>query len=260
VNLFATRAVRALLLALSGSRLAGVPRTEDTARYYQHLSRFSAAFAIVSDTAMGTLGGSLKRREKLSGRLADALAYLYLASAALKRYHDEAKTTANYSLVSWSVELCLYRVQEALLGVLDNLPVRPAAWALRVVIFPLGARLRPPSDKLGQRVARDILEDREARTTLTSDVFMPPPDEVGLGALEAALAKAVRAIPVETKLRDAVRAGALDRAPGYMLDDLGFAAGVISRAEYDLLNDAREARDEVIQVDAFDPEIFKTLR
>jgi acyl-CoA dehydrogenase len=70
----------------------------------------------------------------------------------------------------------------------------------------------------------------------------------------------VRAIPVETKLRDAVRAGALDRAPGHMLDDLGLALGVISRSEYDLLNDARVACDAVIQVDAFDPEAFKTLR
>ena len=120
--------------------------------------------------------------------------------------------------------------------------------------------MRPPSDALGQQVARDILEDREGRMTLTSDVFMPPQDEVGLGALEAALDKAVRAIPVETKLRDAVRAGALDRAPGHMLDDLGLAAGVISQAEYDLLNEARDARDEVIQVDAFDPETFKSLR
>jgi len=259
VNLIFTRAVRAKLLALTGSRLAGVPRTEDTARYYQHLSRFSAAFTIVSDTAMGTLGGSLKRREKLSGRLADALAYLYLASAALKRYHDEGKTTANYGLVRWSVELCLYRIQEALLGVLDNLPSRPAAWLLRVLIFPLGARFRPPSDRIGGRVARDILEDREARRTLTDDVYVPHADEPGLGALEAALDKAVRALPIETKLRDAVRAGALDRAPGHELDDLGLAAGVITRAEYDLLNDARDARDEVIQVDAFDAETFKGL-
>jgi acyl-CoA dehydrogenase len=147
-----------------------------------------------------------------------------------------------------------------LLGVLDNLPVRPVAGVLRLVIFPLGARMRPPSDQLGQDVARAILEDREARSTLTSDMFMPPPDEVGLGALEAALDKAVRAIPVETKLRDAVRAGKLDHAPGHLLDDFGLAAGVISQAEYDLLNDARDARDEVIQVDAFDPETFKTLR
>ncbi|HET9031654.1 MAG TPA: acyl-CoA dehydrogenase [Dokdonella sp.] len=259
VNLLVTRSVRTLLLALTGSRLAGVPQTEDTARYYQHLSRFSAAFTIVSDPAMGTLGGSLKRREKISGRLADGLAYLYLASAALKRYHDEAKTTANYALVRWSVELCLYRVQEALLGVLENLPNRSAAGLLSVLIFPLGARFRPPNDRIGGRVARDILEDREARKTLTQDVYLPPADQPGLGTLEAALDKAVGALPIETKLRDAVRAGNLDRAPGHMLDDLGLAAGVITQDEYDRLNDARDARNEVIQVDAYDPEVYKTL-
>ncbi len=259
VNLLVTRSLRALLLALSGSRLASVPQTEDTARYYQHLSRLSAAFTILSDTAMGTLGASLKRREKISGRLADGLAYMYLASAALKRYHDEGKTTANYALVRWSVELCLYRVQEALLGVLENLPNRPAAGFLSMLIFPLGAHFRPPNDRIGGRVARDILEDREARRTLTEDIFVPPGDQPGLGMLEAALDKAVAALPIETKLRDAVRAGALDHAPGHLLDDMGLAAGVITQEEYDRLNDARDARDEVIQVDAFDPEVYKTL-
>lgn len=259
VNLLMRNVTRAKLLAWTGSRLAAAPRAEDTARYYQHLSRFSAAFELLSDVAMGTLGGSLKFREKISGRLADALAYMYLASAALKRYHDEGKTTANYNLVRWSAEHCLYRVQEALLGVLENLPARPAAFVLSWAIFPLGARFRPPSDRLGAKVARDILEDREARINLTPDIFVPPPTEEGLGTLEAALDKAVRAIPVETKLRDAVRAGKLGRAPGYMLDDLGRKSGVITEEEYRLLQDADAARNEVIAVDAFDPEIFKTL-
>jgi acyl-CoA dehydrogenase len=69
----------------------------------------------------------------------------------------------------------------------------------------------------------------------------------------------VRAIPVETKLRDAVRAGKLDRAPGYMLDEMGLKAGVISQAEYDLIQEADAARNEVVAVDAFDPETYKTL-
>ncbi|MEN6539105.1 MAG: acyl-CoA dehydrogenase, partial [Mizugakiibacter sp.] len=153
-----TRALRAWLLGLTGSRLAPKPATPDLGRFYQHLTRLSSAFAFVSDLAMGTLGGALKRREKLSGRLADALAYLYLASAALKRYHDEPKIASNYDLARWGVALCLYRVQEALRGVLDNLPSRPAAWLARRIVFPLGARFRPPSDKLGRRAARAILE------------------------------------------------------------------------------------------------------
>jgi acyl-CoA dehydrogenase len=69
----------------------------------------------------------------------------------------------------------------------------------------------------------------------------------------------VRAIPIETKLRDAVRAGTLDRAPGYMLDERGRAAGVITHEEYELLNEARDARDEVVAVDAFAPDLYKTL-
>jgi len=259
INLVVRNVVRSKLLALTGSRLAAAPQVQDTRRYYQHLSRFSAAFEFASDVAMGTLGGSLKRREKISGRLADALAYLYLASCALKRYHDEAKTTANYNLVCWCCDYSLYRVQEALRGVIENLPTRAAAFVLKLAIFPLGARFRPPSDVLGARVARDILEDREARINLTEDIFVPPAGEVGLGALEAALDKAVRAIPVETKLRDAVRAGKLDRAPGYMLDELGLKAGVITADEYKCLQDADAARNEVVAVDAFDPETFKRL-
>ncbi len=258
-NFVVTRAVRAFLLALTGSRLARVPETHDVKRFYQHLSRFSAAFALISDISMGVLGGSLKRREKISGRLADALAWQYLAAASLKRYHDETKLASNYDLARWSTALALYRVQEALVGVLDNLPSRPLAMLARFLVFPLGARFRPPSDKLGRRAARAILENREARVHLTEDVYIPDPQEAGLGALEAALEKAVRAMPVDVKLRDAVRDGRLDRAPGHMLDDTALAAGVISEQEYQLLDAAREARQNVVEVDVFDPETYREL-
>lgn len=258
-NFVFTRGLRALLLGLSGARLAGVPKGDELRRFYQHLSRFSAGFALLSDIAMGTLGGSLKRREKISGRMADALAYLVMASAALKRYHDEEKVASNYDLARWSTSLCLYRTQQALLGILDNLPSRGASALARMLIFPFGARFRPPSDKLGQRVARAILEDKEARVNLTRDVFVPPAGEIGLGRLEAALDKAVRALPIETKLRDAIRAGTLEHAPGEMLDDIALAQGVIDETEYALLNEARNAREEVIQVDSFSAEQYKAL-
>ncbi|MFQ6023959.1 MAG: acyl-CoA dehydrogenase [Acidiferrobacterales bacterium] len=252
--------VRSLLLGLTASRLARPPVHGPLAKYFQQLTRYSAAFALVSDAAMGTLGGALKRREKISGRLADALAWMYLASAALKRCHDEARQDRDLPLVRWSCALALYRIQEALRGVLDNLPNRFVAQVLRPLVFPLGARLRPPTDKLGGAVARGLLEDREARTHLTTEIFVPPPEEVGLGHLEAALNKAVDAITVETKLRDAVRAGALERAPGDVLADNALALGIISQEERDRLREADEARDEVIQVDAFDPETYVSLR
>ena len=260
VNFVFTRGVRALLLGLSGSRLAAVPFDTELKREYQQLTRYASAFAFVSDVCMATLGGSLKRREKISGRLADALAWQYLAAATLKRYHDEPKPASHYDLARWGVATALYRTQEALRGVLDNLPSPVVAACARAIVFPLGARLRPPSDALGQRVARAILEDKEARLHLTEDIHVPGAHEPGLGALEAALDKAVRAIPVETKLRDAVRAGRLDPAPKDALDELGLAAGIITVDEYAALNDAGAARDAVVQVDAYDAATYRRLR
>jgi len=259
INFVFTRGVRALLLGLSGSRLAKAPDSE-LARQYQHLTRFASAFALVSDTCMATLGGTLKRREKISGRLADALAWQYLAAATLKRYHDGPKLASHYDLARWGVALSLYRTQEALRGVLDNLPSELAASVARLLVFPLGARFQPPSDRLGQRAARAILEDREARIHLTGDIHVPGPQEPGLGQLEAALDKAVRALPVETKLRDAIRAGTLDRAAGDALGRHALATGIITQAEFDALSEADEARDAVVQVDAFDPDAYRQLR
>ena len=73
--------------AVSRARLCRSP----TRRYYQQLNWMSAAFALCADAAMMTLGGSLKRRERLSARLGDVLSELYLASAVLKRFEDEGR-------------------------------------------------------------------------------------------------------------------------------------------------------------------------
>jgi acyl-CoA dehydrogenase len=209
---------------------------------------------------MVTLGGTLKRREKITGRLADALAWLYLGSAALKRFHDEGRKERDLAFLRWSCAHALERIQAALVGVLDNLPSRPAAWLLRPLVFPLGARLRGPDDALGAAVARELLEDRAARRDLTRDIFVPDPDEPGLGRLEAALERVVEALAVEAKIRDAVRAGVLDRAPGLELADRALAAGVISSAEHETIRRADEARDEAIRVDAWDAQTFRGLR
>jgi acyl-CoA dehydrogenase len=127
-------------------------------------------------------------------------------------------------------------------------------------VFPLGRRLRPPGDRLGADVARALLEDRDVCRTLTRDIYVPPADEPGLGRLDAALDRALAALAVETKVRDAIRAGRLDRAPGDVLLDRALEAGVIDDAERQTVLDADVVRDEVIQVDAFDPATFAELR
>jgi acyl-CoA dehydrogenase len=253
-------AARALLLALTRGRLVRAPVGGPLRREFGRFSRMSAAFALVSDAAMGTLGGALKRREKITGRLADALAWLYLGSAALKRFHDEGQTGRDLPFARWACVRALTEIEQALVGVLDNLPSRLGAAVLRVLVFPRGARRRGPDDALGGEVARALLEDRAALRHLTRAIFIPPPEEPGLGRLEAALEKAVAALRVEAKIRAAVRSGRLERAPGDVLADRALEAGIITDAERKQIHDADEARDEVIQVDAFEPDAFRALR
>src|SRR5690606_29283979 len=131
-----------------------------TRRACQRLSRASASFALVSDAAMATLGGTLKRREKLTGRLADALAWLYLGSSVVKRFHDGHEPEDERAFAEWALGHALAEVDRALAGILRNLPARPLAWLLAVFVFPLGRRERGPDDALGGLAARTLL-DRE---------------------------------------------------------------------------------------------------
>jgi len=252
-------AARSLLLGLSQGRLETGAPEGPTRRLFQRLSRTSAAFALVSEAAMATLGGKLKRREKITGRLADALAWMYLASCSLKRFHDDGRPTADLPFVRWSVEHALAQIEGALDGVLRNLPARPAAWLLRALVLPLGRRERGPNDARGAEVARALLDHPDARERLTAGIFRPPPDEEGLGRLEAALAKATEALRVESVLREAVREGKLDKAPGLELGRAGVVAGIISEDDLRALEAAEEAREEAIRVDSFTPKEFAKL-
>ncbi len=244
---------RLAIPGLAGGRLSGAgPLSPAVRRGLRALGRASAAFALASDVARATLGGQLKRREKLSGRLADALAWLYLGSAAAKRFVDDGQRREDLPFLRWSLDQSLWRVEEALSGLLANFPNRPAAWLLGRLVFPFGRRRRPPSDRLGSTLARAILEDPAVRDRLTADIYLPAAADPGMGRLEAAFAACQAALPAEAKVRDAVRARRLPREPEGDLAERAVAAGVITADEQRLLAEAERMREDAIQVDAFD--------
>ena len=111
-------------MGLTGSHFVGVPRgvAPETRRYYQQLTRFSAALAFLADVSMGTLGGALKRKEKLSARLGDVLSMLYLCSATLKRFEDEGRQAADAPLMHWAIWDAMFKAQNAFEGVISNFP------------------------------------------------------------------------------------------------------------------------------------------
>ncbi|MEO1705436.1 MAG: acyl-CoA dehydrogenase, partial [Pseudomonadota bacterium] len=62
-----------------------------TARHYKQLARASRNFALVADLTVSLLGGGLKMKQRITGRLADALSEIYLISAMLKRFEDDGQ-------------------------------------------------------------------------------------------------------------------------------------------------------------------------
>ncbi len=252
VGFVASNLARSFFLGLTRAALSPAPVNGPTRRYFRHLNWMSAGFALCADAAMMTLGGSLKRKERLSSRLGDVLSELYLISATLKRFEDQGRQEADLPLVRWASEDALYRIQESLRALLRNLPFKPLAWLLRLAVFPTGLPYSEPSDRLGRQAARILLEPSHARDRLTQDVFTSPNPTTAVGRLDKALQAVVDAAPIERTVREARRAGQIHGDSSQGLIKAALALQLITAADQELLEQAEKLRNEVIQVDAFD--------
>jgi acyl-CoA dehydrogenase len=244
-------------MGLTGAALVRAPRGGGTAAYYKQVTRLSSAFAYLSDMAMFSLGGTLKFREKLSARLGDMLAGLYIATAALKRFEDEGALAEDLPLLQWAVESALYDVQQAMHGFLNNLPQRPLAWALRLVVFPWGLTLKPPRDVVGTRVARAMMTPGGARDRLTQGVFVSNQENDAVGVLPVALEAILATEPLEQKLRKLQRGGKLTSLTQREALAEALRQEWITQAEFDALTRARKLKRDVIMVDDFDMNLEK---
>jgi acyl-CoA dehydrogenase len=200
--------VRTFIFGISRAAFAPIPAncSPETRHYYRHVSRLSAAFAFLADVSMLAMGGALKRKEKISGRLGDVLSMMYLVSATLKRYEDMGRIKADLPLVRWSVRDALYDAQQALDGIFSNFPVKSLATLLRWTIFPLGMPFRPPLDSRNRECAQIALEPGAARDRLTDGMYIPKGDDA-TGILEAAFVAAIAGEPIDRKLREARKQG-----------------------------------------------------
>ncbi len=248
-----SNAVRAFWLGLSGAWLVGVSQTGPARRYCQKLTRLSAAFAFISDVAMLNLGGSLKRREKISGRFADVLSFMYLASAVVKRFEDDGRPETDVPLMRWACDYCLHEAEKSLVVILKNFPSRFLAWLMGGLVFPIGRRYHVPNDAMGQAAARLLLEPSEARERLTRGIYIPRDTGDVLGRLEDALPKAIAAEPLERRLYKLVDEQPLLHGDAAAQLAAAVKMNLLSAAEAEVVRAAQAARREVIAVDDFAP-------
>ncbi len=248
-----SNAVRSFIMALTHARFTRAPVQGATARYYQHIVRFSASFAFAVDVSMLTLGGYLKKKEGLSARLGDVLSSLYLASMVLKHHENQGRREEDLPILEWACRNLLYHAQEQLHGLLRNFPNRLLAATMRVLIFPRGRIYSAPGDRLGRTVAGLVTSPTEARERLCQFIYRTVAPDNPLGLLQEALQLAVQLEPLEKRIRvEGVKTGkvtALD-LPGRIQQAL--AVGLISETEAAALRDYDRKVMDLINVDDFD--------
>lgn len=241
---------RSFVRGWTGGLAAPAPRDAAFTSHWRQLSRYSAAFALLSDLSLLTLGGSLKRREMISGRLGDILSEMYLLAATLKRFETEGRPEVDRPIVEYVMQRGYNRIGAAFDGVLDNLPARWAAILTRLIAFPLGVPRTAPVDELISEVADILMRPSSQRDRLTPDLYLGTRHaEHPIADLETAFELVTRAAPAAKKMREAkIR----DR-------DAALSAGTITAEEADLLAQAQEAVAKVVAVDAFKAEDVSPL-
>lgn len=250
--------MRSLWLGLTNGLTSPTPTNDSTKRYYQYMNRLSANLALLSDVSMAVLGGSLKRRERISARLGDILSQLYLASSVLKRYDDEGRNEADLPLVHWGVQDALYQAEQAIDDLLRNFPNAFVAGMLRVVIFPLGRRYDAPSDKLDHKLAKIMQIPSATRSRIGRGQYLTPSEFNPAGLLEEALMDVMAAEPIH--LRICKETG--HNLPFTRLDEQAkqwLAEGKINADEAAILTKAEASRLRSINVDEFEPEELATM-
>ncbi len=249
-----SNAARSLVFGLVNGRGIPVPPGSETHRYYQQLTRFSSAFALSADVAMAVLGGSLKRREKISARLGDVLSLLYLCSAALKRFEDDGRPAEDLPLLHWAMQDALCKIQQAFDGVMQNFPNPMVRWILRALIFPLGKCFAPPADQLGHQIATLLMQPGAARDRLTAGIYLPSDEQDAVGALEAALASTLACEPLQARLDEARKAGKLKTLEELLRIAEARDKGIVTAEQALQLERDYALRRKVIMVDDFAPE------
>lgn len=247
-------ACRALVLSVTRGYLGRRGAGGSTARHFQKLDWASASFAILADLSMGLLGGKLKAKEKITGRFADILSWMYIGTAVLRRFEAEGRRKEDLPFVEYSMRHAFSEIQKSFDGILSNFDVPFFGWIFKGPMHwwsSLNRLSEPPSDELGHQIVVAMMNNFEQRERFTEGLFVPRDPQEALGRLENAFKVIKQSEEVEKKIRQAIREKRMGKIKGPKAADEALAKGVITADEKSSLQRAEEARWDAIQVDDY---------
>ena len=230
-----------------------------TRPYYKIINRLSADFALTADMCLGLLAGDIKRKEMLSGRLADIHANLFISTAILKYYEHGKQTEAEQIHAKLALEKALFNAQEAFYGLFANFPVGIAAALVKFICFPLGRPIKKSSDALKQQAGEIIMQDNAFRDELKKHVFYTTQEDDVTGRMESTFNLLIKLEPLWDKFKKAESKG---QFKGLTFDERmsdALSIGFVTQQEAASLMIYNAKRYDSMLTDIFDSELNQTL-
>jgi hypothetical protein len=171
-------------------------------RQYQKCARLSYAYAWLADLSLIYLGGDLKRKERVSARLADGMSYLYMAMAALRNVQLNDDHVDEQLHAQWAVSYCYYHAQKSMIALCQNFPSKLLGFVARFVAFPLGQTMHYPTDKLDQKLARLMAGNNHYRDGLKKYLYLSGDPSQPVDRVEHALQLIIQTEELSKKVHD----------------------------------------------------------
>ena len=260
---------RSILLSLTRGYLASVPANvhPKIRIHYRRLTWASATFAILADIAMGSLGGQLKSKEKITGRFADIFSNMYMATCALRRFKEDGQPEEDLPYLQFFLKHSMVEIQKGFDGLFDNLKIPLLRWFFKGV---LGAWSRINSmgsqatDGWSHLISQSMMTAGPQRDRLTGGIYWVSEATHGIeqvksraaaddqtARLEHAFIIVTKAEAAEKKIRQAIKAGSIPKKKGPASWSDALAKKIISEDEFRLLSEADKVRYDAILVDDF---------
>ncbi len=241
VHSFASNAVRTFFLTLTGGKISRPIPATLVQKYNTKLNYVSARFALLSDYALITYGGALKRKEFLSSRFADIASYMFLITSVLKKFTAHNFEKNEEPIVKYICDKYLHSIEEAFNSISDNISRSN----------PLGSLLSLARAFSHKRIVKKptnfknidtIMKYYTNNNTLSrEEIFIPNDENEQLYKLYTAFTNSKVIALIEKKIKDGK----------YKSHQDAFNAGAITQKEFTDFEEHLAICNDVIQVDNF---------
>ena len=220
-------------------------------RQKQKLVWVSSDFTFLTNLSLALLGANIKKKESMSARLGDILSWCYLITSVLREFDNNPKNE-HKELVEYLCDYGFNEIQEAKEQIVGNMPFFKYLLPL-IKLNPFGTK---PRHALNAQIVQQ-LQNTAVLNSLCEGLFIPTNQNDALYKLQKAVQLNQESQTIQIRIKKALKNQQLSHDSYENVVQEALGKELISQEEYTQVLEAYHAKQEVINVDAFDTAVYK---